>query len=64
MSMTAVRITDDTTREELEEYLTNLNAFAKRQPRAIALFAAEPPTNWDKAHRRMDGPLDDWLASR
>lgn len=61
--MDAIRITDDTTRAELAEYLTNMCAFAKRQPRAIALFEADPPTAWDKAHRRMDGPLDDWLAA-
>ena len=57
-------IRDDTTAEELVEYLTNLNAFAKRQQRITARFSDDPPTEKDKAHRRMDGPLDDLLAAR
>lgn len=57
-------IADRPTREELAEYLANLCAFAKRQPRVVARFADDEPTAWDKAHRRMDGPLDDWLAAR
>jgi hypothetical protein len=51
-------IRDDTTAEELVEYLTNLNAFAKRQQRITARFTNDRPTEKDKAHRRMDAPLD------
>lgn len=61
--MTALRITDDTTRDELAEYLTNLNNHAKRQPRIVEKSYLDRPTDWTKAHRRMDGPLDDWLLA-
>lgn len=56
-------IADDTTVEELAEYLANLNNFAKRQQRITARFTADAPTEKDKAHRLMDGPLDDILAA-
>lgn len=56
-------ITDDSTRAEIEEALKNLNAHAKRQPYVIAKLMCDRPTEWDKAHRHMDGPLDDWLAA-
>ena len=59
-----VKITDDTTKAELAEYLTNLNAFAKRQPHVMEKSYLDRETDWTKAHRRMDGPLDDWLAAR
>lgn len=55
-------ITDDTTVDELVEYLTNLNNHAKRQPHIVGDDVI--PSAWDKAHRRMDGPLDDLLAAR
>lgn len=60
--MDIVRITDDTTADELVEYVTNLNNFAKRQPHVIGDEII--PSAWDKAHRRMDGPLDDLLRAR
>jgi hypothetical protein len=63
MTAQAVRITDDTTPEELAEAITQMCAWAKRQQRLIAQFDADDPTDWDKAHRRMDGPLDDYLAA-
>lgn len=55
-------IRDDTTLAELIEYVTNLNNFAKRQPHVIG--CDKIPSSWDKAHRRMDGPLDDLLAAQ
>ena len=61
--MDVMRTTEDTTRAELAEYLTNLAAFAKRQQYVIAKFESDPPTPWDKAHRMMDAPLDEWLAA-
>lgn len=57
-------IRDETPVDELVEYLTNLNNYAKRQQRITARFSTDPPTEKDKAHRRMDGPLDDILAAR
>ncbi len=56
-----MRIDDDTDRAELAEYLTNLCNFAKRQQRLVG--DSKNQTDWDKAHRRMDGPIDDWLAA-
>ncbi len=55
-------ITDDTTADELAEYLRNMNDFAKRQQCIVGNSLGE--TAWDKAHRRMDGALDDWLLAR
>lgn len=51
-------------RDELVEYLTNICAYAKRQQYITARLSTDPPTAWDKAHRLMDGPLDDlaWLC--
>ena len=49
---------------ELVEYLANLCAFAKRQQHIVARFSTDEPTAWDKAHRLMDGPLDELLALR
>lgn len=57
-------ISDDTTYDDLVEYVTNLNNYAKRCQRITAQFSNDPPTEKDKAHRRMDGPLDDLLAAR
>jgi hypothetical protein len=48
-------------RAELAEYLTNVCAFAKRQQHITAKFTSDEPTPWDKAHRLMDGALDDLM---
>jgi hypothetical protein len=45
------------TRNELAEALRNLNNHAKRQPRAVKLFTADPPTKWDSAHDRVNDLL-------
>jgi len=55
-----LRVTDDTTPEELAEALGHLCAFAKRQQCIIG--TPEHPSAWDLAHLKLDGPLDDWLA--
>lgn len=54
--MTIIRITDDTTAEELAEYIGHLCANAKRQQCIVG--SDQHPTAWDRAHRQMDGPLD------
>lgn len=59
--MAVQRITDDTTEAELAEYLRNMCAYAKRQQCIVGNLNEE--TAWDKAHRRMDGALDDWLRA-
>lgn len=61
MSIDYVKVTDATTEDELAEYLHNMNDFAKRQQCIVGDSHGE--TAWDKAHRRMDGPLDDWLQT-
>lgn len=48
--------------DDLAECLQHLCRFAKRQQCVVG--TAEYPTPWDRAHRRMDGPLDDLLAKR
>lgn len=60
LDMDVVVISDETTRDELAEYLANLNHFAKRQMPVVG----NGETSWDVAHRRMDGALDDWLAAK
>lgn len=55
-----LRVTDDTTCDELAEALGHLCRFAKRQQCIVGTL--EHPTPWDLAHRKLDGPLDDWLA--
>lgn len=44
-------------RAALVEALRNLNDHAKRQPRAIKLFEADPDTKWDAAHKRVNEHL-------
>lgn len=53
---------DAVSRAELVEYLANICAFAKRQPAVTAKLTTDPPTAYDKAHRLMDGPLDELLS--
>lgn len=50
-------------RDDLAEYLLNVCAFAKRQQRIVERYTTDRPSEWTKAHRLMDGPLDDWLAA-
>lgn len=59
---TVLRVTDDDDRASIGEAIGHLNHLAKREMRVVG--TEEFPTPWDKAHRRMDGPLDDWLAAR
>lgn len=61
MTAQAFRITDETTAAELIEMLGHLNANARRQPRIVGDDVI--PTAWDRAHRRMDGAIDDVLAA-
>lgn len=60
----AIVVTDDTTADELAECLTHMCAFAKRQQRIVERLSTDEPSEWTKAHRRMDGPLDDWLKAK
>ena len=49
--------------DDLAEYLANLNAFAKRQPAITAKLSCDRPTDWDKAHARIDAALYDIQAT-
>jgi hypothetical protein len=55
-----LRVTDDTTLEELAEALSTLNAFARRQQHIIG--GREGLSAWDRAHQRIDKLLTDWQA--
>lgn len=57
--MTTIVVTDETGLDELSECLVNLNHHAKRQARIVG--SGETP--WDKAHRRIDSVLGDWLEA-
>jgi hypothetical protein len=49
-----IRVDDETTKAELEEALTNLCAYAKRQ------MHHPDCERWTTAHSRIDALLDDW----
>lgn len=59
--MTVVRVTDDTTRDELAETLRLLNDAAKRVPHVRGVCS---PSSWDVQHARIDAVLDEWLACK
>ncbi len=60
---TIIRVTDDTTRAELEEALTNLANHARRQVYVIEKFTDDRPTAWTVAHRQINAVLGDWLSA-
>lgn len=59
--MTAVRVSDETTRAEIAEALAHVNRRAKRVPR---VFGVAAPSAWDELHDMLDHLLDDWRAAR
>lgn len=56
-----VKITDETTLDELATTLGLLNDAAKRLPHVKGVCA---PSSWDLQHARIDAVLDDWLEVR
>ena len=54
----AIRVTDESTRAELAEALTNMCARAQREMPVVG--TEELPTPWDRHHRVLDALLDDW----
>lgn len=52
--MTTLRITDDTSKAELAEAITNLNQTAKRQMYVVEKFTTDPPTKWSQMHARLN----------
>ena len=57
MTQQILRVSDETTLAELTEALGNLNTFAKRQQCVVG--DSKGATAWDRAHRKMDGLLDE-----
>lgn len=55
--MTHLVITDDTTKADLAEAITNVNAYAERQPHVLGVSG---PSRWDRAHAKLDALLDDY----
>jgi hypothetical protein len=62
ITIPAVRVTEDDDRASIGEAIGHLNHLAKREIPVVGTDAY--PTPWDIAHRRMDQPLDDWLAAQ
>jgi hypothetical protein len=52
-----IRITDESTREEIGEALTHLAQYAARQQHHPDC------SRWVRAHERIDSLLDDWLEA-
>lgn len=59
--MDIIRVTDDTTRDQIAEACGHVCASAKRLPRVVG--TAECPTLWDRLHAKLDVLLDEWQAS-
>lgn len=55
--MTALRITDDTTRTDLLEAITNLSYSAARIPHVVGNATLRTP--WDRQHERINALLDE-----
>lgn len=58
-----IRVTDETTRAELEEALANLNLAAKRAPHVVEKRTTDRPTEWTRRHAALDAVLTDWQAA-
>lgn len=59
--MSLLRITDDSTRDELAEALTHCCRTAIRAPHVFG--DPDRPSTWDVAHKRLDALLDEWEAA-
>ena len=57
-----VRITDETTRHEIAEALSNMCARAQREMPVVG--TEELPTPWDKRHAALDELLTQWSKAR
>jgi hypothetical protein len=63
---TMIRVTDQTTRAELEEALGNLVHAAKRETPRLGYTLANGTrieTRWDVAHARIDALLAEWRTA-
>jgi hypothetical protein len=57
-----LRITDDSTREEIAEAITHCCRTAVRAPHVRG--SDEHPSAWDRAHETLDELLCEWEAAR
>ena len=60
MSQASIRVTDESTRDEVAEAMTYVNGCAKESPRVIGTL--EEPTLWDRRHELLNAMLTDWQA--
>ena len=58
MTQTSIRVTDESTREEVAEAMTYINDAAKTTPRLIG--TSQQPTLWDRRHELLNAMLTDW----
>lgn len=61
--MQVTRITDQTTRAELEVTIGLLCDAAKRLPHVVEKTEKDPPTQWTLAHQRIDAVLLTWMTT-
>ena len=57
---TAVRVTDDSTREEVAQVMSRVNAAAKMGPPVVG--RSDRPTLWDRRHELLNAMLTDWQS--
>jgi hypothetical protein len=62
MTAPVIRVTDDTTWDELASALANVCARAKRVPRVVG--SEKLPTEWDTRHEQIDALLTDMERAR
>lgn len=53
-----IRVSDDSTRADIAEAMTNLCARARREMPVVG--TVDLPTPWDKRHEALDALLTDW----
>lgn len=59
--MTVLRVSDQSTRAEIEQVLRDVCHRAKRCMPKVGTDAC--PTPWDESHSLLDHVLDDWRAA-
>ena len=55
-----VHVTDRSTRDEVAQVLSQVNAVAKLGPRLVG--RSDEPTLWDRRHELLNAMLTDWQA--
>lgn len=64
MTTQVVRVTDEDTRADIAEALTNLCAHAKRQQYVVERSYLDLPTAWTKAHQQINAVLADYFKAK